>query len=177
MSRVYISSTYLDLSDHRKAAEQAILHLEHQPVGMEHYQADEKRPIDRCLGDVRRCQAFISLIAWRYGYRPKGHTKSITQLEYEEAGTCRLPRMIFLCPDEDWPDTKRDREPSAIKLFRSRLRIEHVVETFDSVSDLQYKIVAALSQVLGRAISIPSPLPYRCNRHEQYDDLSTGLKD
>jgi hypothetical protein len=96
MLRIYVSSTYSDLVEERRAAKDAIFSLGHFPVGMEEYAASDERPLDRCLSDVRSCQGYVGIIAWKYGFRPGGGEKSITQLEYEEALEHRIP-VIYSC--------------------------------------------------------------------------------
>ena len=83
--RVYLSSTYQDLIEERKAAVYAIKGVLHTTVAMEDYIACDRRPLEKCLDDVRRCHAYVGILGWRYGFIPEGHTKSITELEYNEA--------------------------------------------------------------------------------------------
>ncbi len=104
MFKVYISSTFDDLEDFRRAALDAVLVAKYLPVGMEHYRAGEGPPLDRCLQDVRTCDAYIGIFAWKFGFRPGNGEKSITQLEYEEAAKNKIPRYIFLLQEEaNWP--------------------------------------------------------------------------
>jgi hypothetical protein len=95
MLQIYISSTYEDLVDYRRAARDAILALRLFPVEMEEYRAADERPLDRCLKDVRSSDAYVGIFAWKYGFRPNNGDKSITQLEYEEALASGKPSYIF----------------------------------------------------------------------------------
>jgi hypothetical protein len=172
MALVYISSTYQDLRDYRQAAAEAIRRADHGPIGMEDISASEKRPLDKCREDVRRSGAYVGLVAWRYGFVPAGEYKSITMLEYEEAGRCGIPRLMFLCDDSKWPEDARDADPALITKFRERIREELVADTFDNTYDLKFKIVAALKRQLGSVPAIPELLPYRCDRTGQYEDFA-----
>src|SRR5207249_12052919 len=90
--RVYISSTYQDLKEHR---EKVIDFFQKFPekfdlISMEGYVAEDITPLNRCLLDVASCQIYILILAKRYGYIPADNTVnpkgySITQLEYETA--------------------------------------------------------------------------------------------
>ena len=171
MSSVYISSTYEDLQEHRRAVSEAVRRMQHEPIGMEDYYAADERPLDRCLRDVRRCQAYIGILAWRYGFVPKGETRSITTLEYEEAGRCGIPRLLFLAEDASWPKALRDPEAARITAFRERVREELTVDFFHNKDNLQFKVSAALAQQLGEGIRVPPLLPYRCDRDAQYEDI------
>ncbi len=50
--RVLISSTAIDLVDHRNAVEDAILRLEHLPIGMERFGAIARPPLEVCREKV-----------------------------------------------------------------------------------------------------------------------------
>ena len=83
IAKIYISSTYEDLKNHRHAVYKKLRQLGHDVIAMEDYAASDARPLDKCLEDVSRCDVYIGLFAWLYGYVPPGQDKSITQLEYE----------------------------------------------------------------------------------------------
>lgn len=91
MARIYISSTYDDLKKEREAAAQAVRRLGHQPVCMENYVAAPQFPVDKCLHDVSRCDIYVGIFAWRYGFVPAGYDKSITRLEYETSKNAGIP--------------------------------------------------------------------------------------
>jgi hypothetical protein len=85
VARVYVSSTSGDLEEQRKAVSEALRRLEHVDVAMEYYVAEDRPPLDRCLTDVRSCDVYIGIFAWRYGsipwpVNPEG--LSCTELEY-----------------------------------------------------------------------------------------------
>ena len=71
MAKIYIFSTYVDLKKEREAAAQAIQRLEHQAIAMENYVASDQRPVDKCLQDVKRCDVYVGIFAWRYGFIPE----------------------------------------------------------------------------------------------------------
>ena len=113
MARIYISSTFTDLEDHRNLVSKTLRRLGHEDVAMEHYVAEDKRPVDRCLTDVASCDAYIGLFAWRYGYIPSidnPEGRSITEIEYRKAQDIGLPCLIFLLSDgAAWPKSKMDK--------------------------------------------------------------------
>jgi len=107
MTRIYLSSTYEDLKEHREAVARALRRLDHHVVGMEDYVAADERPLAKCLKDVAACDLYVGLFAWRYGYVPdEGNPdrKSITELEYRHATKLKKPRLVFLLSDDaPWP--------------------------------------------------------------------------
>src|SRR6476661_3132798 len=138
MFRIYVSSTYLDLVGERRAARDAIHGLGHYAVGMENYSSSDQRPLDRCLQDVRSCHAYVGIFAWRYGFRPGGGQKSITQLEYEEARSRGIPCFLFLLDENaPWPRSRvPDDEQIQIKALRSMLSAEHLATYFQDATTL-----------------------------------------
>jgi uncharacterized protein DUF4062 len=82
--------------------------MEHEGMAMEYYVAEDKRPLERCLDDVRSCDVYIGIFAWRYGIVADGQTESITVLEYRAARDADAGKecLIFLIrEDAPWPPT------------------------------------------------------------------------
>jgi len=65
--RVYLSSTYQDLIEHRRAAAEAIRSADVHCRAMEGYTASDERPLDKCLDDVANCDLYVGLFGHRYG--------------------------------------------------------------------------------------------------------------
>ncbi|MGK5679756.1 HEAT repeat domain-containing protein [Actinoplanes sp. URMC 104] len=156
MTRAYLSSTYSDLRECREAVRLALERQSVDVLGMEGYVAGDARPLDRCLADVARCDLYIGVFAWRYGFIPPGQTRSITELEYREAERLGIPRLIFLVAEEaPWPRSLMDKgaDAGAIETLRDQLRVEHVVSFFSGPADLQSAVAAAIANVrdAGRA--------------------------
>lgn len=182
--KVYISSTYKDLKEQREIAARAVRALRHQTVAMEDYTSTEQKPVDKCCSDVKSCDIYLGIFAFRYGHIPKGYQKSITRLEYEAAGAAGIPRLIFLI-DEDapWPKSMMDKDDSEIYTFRDLLKNEHTLEPLKNISDFNLKVAAALSNAIDalrakRVIpkpNIPALLPYLNNRSQQKDELAEVL--
>jgi Domain of unknown function (DUF4062) len=143
MAKIYLSSTYADLRACRERAYQTLRSMRHDVVGMEDYVAAEQRPLARCLRDVAASDLYVGIFAWRYGYKPPGETRSITELEYREAGERGIPRLIFLLhPDAGWPASEMDAvtgdgdSGARIRALRDDLMREHVVSFFRTSDEL-----------------------------------------
>jgi len=65
--KVYISSTYQDLVDHRTAVDRTLRRMGHDVIGMEQYVAEGSKPVDRCKADVGASNACVIIVAWRFG--------------------------------------------------------------------------------------------------------------
>ena len=112
MGVIYISSTYSDLVEERKAVYEALDTLErHKIVCMERYVATDQRPVDKCFKDAASCDIYIGIFAWKYGDEPRGHDgQSITEIEYRAADDSTKTRtLIFMLePTAAWPMDRVD---------------------------------------------------------------------
>ncbi|HTU44091.1 MAG TPA: DUF4062 domain-containing protein [Bryobacteraceae bacterium] len=174
---VYISSTYEDLQTERRIVRDAVSDLHHVPIGMETYEASDQRPLERCLEDVRACQAYVGIFAWKYGFCPNGGATSITELEYLEAAKHSIPCFIYLLGEtvpwrRDWmPKEDQDR----IEALRNRLKTERLVKFFANPTDLGHAVTQSLSRHVSPALAarpIPAILPYLCDRSAQEEKLT-----
>src|ERR1039457_3411358 len=100
--RVMISSTARDLPEHRKAAMDACLRQGFFPVMMEHLPASDDDAICESMRMVDEAEIYLGILAFRYGYVPKSHAISVTEMEYNRAGERGIPRLMFVT-DKDHP--------------------------------------------------------------------------
>jgi formylglycine-generating enzyme required for sulfatase activity len=151
MSRIYLSSTYEDLKEHREAVAQALRRLGHQVIGMEDYVAADQRALAKCLEDVGKCHVYVGVFAWRYGYVPdEGNPgrKSITELEYRHATDLEKPRLVFLLSDDaPWPPKFVDKGKSArlVNALRDDLGQTRLASFFKSKDELAGLVGTAIT--------------------------------
>mgnify|MGYP000494066308 CR=1 FL=1 len=106
--KVYISSTYQDLIEYRAAVDRTLRRMGHDVIGMEQYVAEGSKPVERCKADVRTADAYVIIVAWRYGYVPglnmlPPDKRSITEIELVEAQNNGKPVLAFLLdPEAPW---------------------------------------------------------------------------
>ena len=152
MPSIYVSSTFLDLQEHRQAVDRALRRLAHDVRAMEDYVAADERPLARCLADVAACDVYVGIIAWRYGYVPAHDNpahSSITELEYREATRLNKPRLIFLLSeDAPWQPRFVDKGEAAERLhaLRQALTVDHLASTFKTKEELAELVGAAITQ-------------------------------
>ncbi len=157
VATIYISSTFTDLKDFRDAGIRALRKAGHNVVAMEDYVATGKHPpLQKCLDDVARCDYYIGIFAWRYGYIPPDGNldqKSITELEYREAyETCKPCFVFLLDPDVSWSPkftdshTEDGNSGKYIKALRQELGGDKLASFFKTPDELSSLIVAAVSQ-------------------------------
>src|ERR1041384_1808126 len=120
MPRIYVSSTFEDLKEYRKAVGETLRRLGHQDVAREYAVAEDMRPMDRSLSDVASCDVYVGIFAHRYGHVPKENNpegRSITELEYRKAQEEKIPCLIFLLSDDaPWPKSKQEKGEGAQKI-------------------------------------------------------------
>ena len=174
--KVYLSGTYKDLVEYRKAAYQQLRMMRHDVIGMEDYVASDQRPTDKCLADVAESNVYLGIFAWRYGFVPsRGNPqkRSITELEYRSAKALNKPCLIFLSQDDaPWPITMMDSHTgeagagTQIKQLRAELVDRHTVSFFATPEQLASRTAAAIFGVSdSAAITLQhSPLPAASKR-------------
>ena len=108
---VFISSTAIDLPEHREQATEACLRMGYFPDGMEHWPAQDADAETVCLEKVDAAKLFIGIYAFRYGWVPDGLDVSITELEYRRAKERGIPRLLFFM-DENYPPPPSPTSPT-----------------------------------------------------------------
>lgn len=150
MLRVFVSSTFVDLQEHRKAVREVIRQFGAIDVAMEHLGARDERPKDECLRLVREgSNAFVGIYAHRYGHVPSGDANSITENEYDQATCAGLTRFIYMLDEEvPWPPKFIDDGTHRAKLadFKTKLRALHVCKSFSNKDDLAASVAADLAR-------------------------------
>jgi tetratricopeptide (TPR) repeat protein len=149
MTKIYVSSTYSDLVEHRQQVYDILRKMRYDVMAMEDYVATDRRPLDKCLADVASCDLYIGIFSWRYGYIPPGWERSITELEYRQAGQSGLERLIFLLhEDAPWPRSKMEKGVGGEKIeaLRAELATEHTVQFFKSPEELAGQVATSVAQ-------------------------------
>jgi hypothetical protein len=122
--KVFLSSTYTDLIDHRRAAHDTLEQLGLHVIWMEALGARPVESTKACLDEVEDCELFVGVYAHRYGYIPDGSTVSITEQEFNHAQKLERPIFGFVIKDDyEWPSENFEHDKKdklAAFLRRSR---------------------------------------------------------
>ena len=151
--RALISSTMLDLIEHRSAVVDACLRVGVEPLVLESFAADDAVSLARANELLNGADIYIGILAFRYGVVPPGEDKSITEIEYERAGARGIPRLMFLMSQEHpVRPTEVETGPGAEKLraFKSLVRRQSVAAEFRSSDELKAAVVTGLVRVLDK---------------------------
>jgi len=190
---VYISSTFNDLKQFRQAVINCVISLVdyYKPVSMEFYDADDIHFVKKCLDDVEACNIYILIMGKRYGYIPKGFTKSITEMEYEKALECKkngkqIEILVFRIGDLCNTYTYKENDPEYVAYqeeFLTEVSERLSPKPFDSEAELALQVSYSLMKRLykhiktGEKIVAPDKdavLCY-CDRVPQMNQLKTSV--
>lgn len=147
--QVFVSSTFIDLQDERRAAIEAILNIGHIPVGMEAFQASDDTQWEYIKRRIDESDYYVVIVGERYGSEEKG--KSYTQMEYEYAIACGVPVAGFLLDPtarKSWPADKvefdkRDKVESFRNLCQQKL-----VKYWRNADELGGRVSVALNELM-----------------------------
>jgi hypothetical protein len=150
MLQIFVSSTFVDLADHRASVCEIIRQIGAVDVAMEHLGARDERPKDECIRLIcKESQAFIGIYAHRYGHIPKNDTFSITESEYHAASSVGLKRLIYIV-DENVPWQKQfidqGKKAKLLDKFKTKLLSDHVCKPFKNKDDLSANVAADLAR-------------------------------
>jgi tetratricopeptide (TPR) repeat protein len=152
VKKVMISSTVRDLPEHREEIRGACERQSMLPEMMEHLPASDAEAISASLKLVDEADIYVGVFAHRYGYVPKENNPqqiSVTEMEYDQAVKCKIPRLIFIM-GEDHPVKAKDVEienAAKLKAFKDRLQTENIINNFNSPADLRANVINSLSQL------------------------------
>lgn len=147
---VYLSSTLDDLREFRAKVIEVLRRSGH--LVKDSYEASPTPVVESCLADVRACDVYLGLFAFRHGWCPgidRGDTRSITEMEYRQACESGKPCLVFLASDE-WPRNKCDRGDALdrIEALRSELQQRHRPALFRDPDDLAVSVTTAIAELL-----------------------------
>lgn len=151
--KAFLSSTYIDLADHRKIVSDALERMSLSVGRMEILGAKPQEPKDACLSLIDECDLFIGVYAHRYGFIPGDQGISITEMEYEYAKSRGKSLFCFLIDeDEPWAPKFIDDEPakSKLKAFKQRVKDNLTVDFFSKPADLAYKVSTSIADFLSK---------------------------
>jgi tetratricopeptide (TPR) repeat protein len=183
--RIFLSSTAIDMVEHRKKVIDTILRMGDMPVAMETFGALPNEPVEVCKKKVRESNALVVMVAHRYGWVPEPDEggdgfKSITWIEVETALNESIPVFAFLVDmNYGWTQPKeqdlllqaKEKEDvekvvqyvKALKDFREFLENKAglVRETFTTPEDLALKVSTSLSNWAREPKLTPGSVPIK----------------
>jgi hypothetical protein len=149
--RVFVSSTYQDLVDHRRAVADALERLGLQLERMEAFGARPQDATRACLAEVEASELFVGIYAHRYGYIPRKSAVSITEAEFDHAFNNRRPTFCFFVDEGyPWPKDLKEGEPGRSRLRKFKKRVEKLVvrDSFTTPEVLAGRVATSVGRYL-----------------------------
>lgn len=146
--QVFVSSTYTDLKEERKAIIESLLNAKYIPAGMEMFSASNDEQFKYIKKIIDSCDYYVLIIGGRYGTINPSTGISFTEQEYDYAISKNIPVLVF--PHEDpnnLPHEKRDDENrELLKRFRDKAANNRLCKMWKNSSELVANVIISLSE-------------------------------
>ena len=144
MSRIFISSTYKDLIDHREAVSDVLMRMKRQFSAMEFFGSRADEAIPACRKEIEKCDILVGIYAWRYGWIPLGDELSITEQEFDMAIELKKSCLCYIVSSQHpWPPSLVDKGKNAEALENFKTKVSKLVRSEFTTPDNLAKQVAA----------------------------------
>ena len=148
--QVFVSSTYVDLVEERRAIIQALLELDCIPAGMEMFPAADEDQWTLIRGVIDSSDYYVVVVGGRYGSVSEAGI-SFTEMEYDYAISTGIPVLGFVHSDPGAiPASKTELDLKArekLEAFRAKV-MQRMVKQYGSPDEL----ASVVSRGLVRAI-------------------------
>ena len=113
--QVFLSSTFLDLTEQRKASIEVIVERGHIPIALERFRPKTEIELEVIKKAIQNCQVYIAIIGHRYGEIIPGLNISWTEFEYNTAKEKGLFILPFIINDEEKRQRRANLDPNNIR--------------------------------------------------------------
>jgi hypothetical protein len=153
--KIFVSSTYTDLTQHRRVLLDALHQLspEISVYAMEYFGASSTDAIDVSRRKVLECDLYVGILGWRYGSVDRRTQMSITEVEYRSALAKRIPTLLYLTSESApvLPAAVDTGSPAKmIRRLRAEVKDRHLVQMFTTPEDLARRVTVDLVPFLGK---------------------------
>lgn len=135
--QVFVSSTYADLKEERRAVIQAIMQLDCIPAGMELFPAADEQQFEFIKRVIDDCDYYLLIIGETYGsIMSDGISYTEKEYDYAVGRGLRVIALVHENPDEtaDAEETPLLRE--RLENFKTRVSANRLVKPWRSAGDL-----------------------------------------
>ena len=144
---IFISSTYEDLMDERRAVLEVALESNYIPVGMEQFHAAPASQWDVITKMIDECDFYFVMIGGRYGSIDEATGVSYTEKEYDYAKKKGLPVLAMIRKTESITQNKIDtgddwkEKQEKLEEFREKIKTgDNTIDQFSTIDDLKYRL-------------------------------------
>ena len=159
--QIFVSSTFEDLKEERRAVTAAILDFGHIPVGMEGFQASNEDQWTYITRRLKEVDYYVVLVAERYGSTDPTTGWSYTEKEYRFAVDNHIPVAAFLLSSvgrKKWPSGSVEYDKmQKIEDFRA-LCSQKMSKEWNNADELALRVQSALNELF-QAVPRPGLVP------------------
>lgn len=151
--QVFVSSTYEDLKEERRAVTQRLLELRCIPAGMELFPASSDDKWNTIRRVIAESDYYLLVIGGRYGSTVPGRSLSYTQREYEYAKSLNKPILAFIRNPETLLADRVEHDPDVrqrLDRFREDVKSVFGVKFWSSPDELGWQVMSALMEARER---------------------------
>jgi hypothetical protein len=150
--QVFVSSTYMDLSEERLEVIKALLELDCVPCGMEYFPAASEESWLYIASLIDQCDYYVVIVGGRYGSTTEEGI-SFTEKEYLYATSKGIPAIAFLhAKPDDLPARKTEQSAQGQKRlleFITLLR-RHLCKDWTTIHELGAVVSRSITQLIKR---------------------------
>ena len=164
--QVFVSSTFTDLKEERKAIIQNLLEAKYIPAGMEMFSASNDEQFSYIKKILDTCDYYVLVISGRYGTVNSTTGLSYTEQEYDYAVQQGIPVLAFLheYPDSLPPERKENINTDKFNEFRNKVKEGRLCKMWATIDGLVAGIIISLTKEIS---NYPRP---GWNRGGEYDN-------
>lgn len=146
--QVFVSSTFTDLKEERKAIIEGLLNAKYIPAGMEMFSASNDEQFKYIKKIIDTCDYYVLIVGARYGSINSSTGRSFTEQEYDYAVEKGIPVLAFLHDDPyNLPVEKRDDENrKLLERFRSKASDGRLCKMWHTSSELIASVIISLGE-------------------------------
>ncbi len=149
--QLFVSSTYADLKEERRAVIQALMEMDCIPAGMELFPAADEEQFQFIKSVINDCDYYVLIVGGRYGSTAKDGM-SYTEKEYEYAKSIGVKVLSFLHESpSDIPLGKSELDPAQrarLDDFRTKIKSNTLVKLWSKPSELPGLVALSLSKTI-----------------------------
>lgn len=148
--QVFVSSTFTDLKEERRAIIQTLLNAKHIPAGMELFSASNDEQFKYIKKIIDDCDYYVLIIGARYGSINSNTGLSFTEQEYDYAVSKNIPVLAFLHDDPyNLPVEKRDDDKrELLESFRNKVSGNRLCRMWNNQNELVTSVLISLTEVI-----------------------------
>ncbi|MBB5180971.1 site-specific recombinase XerD [Planomicrobium koreense] len=158
--QIFVSSTYLDLTQERQKAVEGILRAKHIPAGMELFAPSNKTQWAIIQEWIKNSDVLLLIIGGRYGSIEPESSKSYTHLEYDFALHNQIPVVSIVLNKQYLANKKsgninlqvyeHESENPSIQKYNSfkQTIMSHYVKEVEEINQISTEVLSALQEFM-----------------------------